>query len=38
LVPNQAPRGFAPGVDFAVVAATAGLRRLHRVETYGSKH
>jgi hypothetical protein len=38
LVPNQAPRGFAPDADFAIVATGTVLRRAHRFETYVSEY
>jgi hypothetical protein len=38
LVPNQAPRGFAPGADFAIVAGGAEPVAVHRFETCGSEH
>ena len=38
LVPNQAPRGFAPGADFATLARGAEPVAVHRFETCGSEH
>jgi hypothetical protein len=38
LVPNQAPRGFAPGANFAIVAGIVEPVAGHRFETCGSEH
>jgi hypothetical protein len=38
LVPNQAPRGFAPGADFVILAVGAAHQFKPCFETYGSEH
>jgi len=38
LVPNQAPRDFAPGADFVILAVGAAHQFNPCFETYGSEH
>lgn len=38
LIPNQAVRGFAPEVDFAIVVTPPPCKRVNRFQTNGSRH